>query len=124
MGTPIANRLRLERLRAGRQVTERIEKNSVRCQTACCPSPFSLGLKRFLTNLRLATAVSKLALRAQTVDIANLPLRQDLLAKKRFNDRSKEFLFGQRPVRKMNIETRNPNDGLFPFSACYLNGLK
>ncbi|RLC09910.1 MAG: hypothetical protein DRH43_07435 [Deltaproteobacteria bacterium] len=56
--------------------------------------------------------MSKLALRAQTVDIANLPLRQDLLAKKRFNARSKEFLFGQRPVRKMNIETRNPNHAL------------
>ncbi|MBW2037582.1 MAG: radical SAM protein [Deltaproteobacteria bacterium] len=37
------------------------------------------------------------------VDIANLPLRQDLLAKKRFNDRLKESLFGQRRVRKMNI---------------------
>jgi hypothetical protein len=41
---------------------------------------------------------SKAALRAQTVQIADLPLRQDLLAKKRFNDRSKEFLFGQQPV--------------------------
>jgi len=68
--------------------------------------------------------MSKLALRAQTVDIANLPLRQDLSAKKRFNDRLREFSFGQRPVRKMNIESRNPNDGLSPFSACYLNGLK
>jgi len=46
----------------------------------------------------LLQAMSKLALRAQTVDIANLPLRQDLLARKRFNDRSKEFLFGPRPV--------------------------
>jgi len=42
--------------------------------------------------------MSKLAFRAQTVDIADLPLRQDLSAKKRFNDRSKEFLFGQQPV--------------------------
>jgi hypothetical protein len=41
--------------------------------------------------------VRKLALRAQTVQITDLPLRQDLLAKKRFNDRSKEFLFGQQP---------------------------
>ena len=40
------------------------------CQTACCPNPFSLGLKRF-------------------------------------NDRSKEFLFGQLPVRKMKIQIRN-----------------
>jgi len=42
--------------------------------------------------------MSKLALRAPTVDIADLALRQDLSAKKRFNARSKEFLFGQRPV--------------------------
>jgi len=42
--------------------------------------------------------MSKPALRAQTVDIADLPLCQDLLAKKRFNDRSEEFLFGQQPV--------------------------
>ena len=67
--------------------------------TACCPNPFSLGLKRFLTNLRLATGDVKTRPPAQTVDIADLPLRQDLLAKKRFNDRSKEFLFGQRPVK-------------------------
>jgi hypothetical protein len=26
-------------------------------------------------------------------------IRQDLLAKKRFNDRSKKFLFGQQPVK-------------------------
>jgi hypothetical protein len=32
-------------------------------------------------------------LAAQTVEIAYLPLRQDLLAKKRFNDRSKEFFW-------------------------------
>ena len=51
--------------------------------------------------------MSKLALRAQTVDIANLPFRQDLLAKKRFNDRSKEFLFGQRPVEKLPHNFRN-----------------
>jgi len=40
----------------------------------------------------------KLALWAQTVEIAYLPLRQDLLAKNRFKDRSKEFLFGQQPL--------------------------
>ena len=48
--------------------------------------------------------MSKLVFRAQTVDIADLPLRQDLSAKKRFNDRSKEFLFGQQPV---NYESLN-----------------
>ena len=61
--------------------------------TGCCPNPFSLCLKRFLINLRLAPgnaarsdsvqAVRRnlcaiLALRAQTVGIADLPLRQDL----------------------------------------------
>jgi hypothetical protein len=52
--------------------------------------------------------MSKLALRAQTVDIADLSLRQDLLAKKRFNDRSKEFWFGQQPVdiRHFHLATR------------------
>ncbi|RLC10474.1 MAG: hypothetical protein DRH43_06245 [Deltaproteobacteria bacterium] len=49
--------------------------------------------------------MSKLALRAQAADIANLPLRQGLLAKKRFNDRSKEFLFAQQPVRHLTPET-------------------
>jgi hypothetical protein len=33
--------------------------------------------------------LSKLAFRAQTVESADLPLCQDLLAKERFNDRSK-----------------------------------
>jgi len=59
------DRLKVEHLPAGRQVTER-EKKSIRCQTACCPNPFSLGLKRF-------------------------------------DDLSKEFLFGQQPGRKMKI---------------------
>jgi len=43
--------------------------------------------------------LSKLAFRAQTVESTDLPLRQDLLAKKRFNDRSKEFTFGQQPLK-------------------------
>jgi len=41
--------------------------------------------------------MSKLALRAQTVDIGYLPLRQGFFGKKRFNDRSKVFPFGQQP---------------------------
>ncbi len=57
-------------------------------KSKACSRRFALGLH----------FVRKLALRAQTVQIANLPLRQDLLAKKRLNDRSKEFLFGQQPV--------------------------
>jgi len=41
----------------------------------------------------------KLALRAQTVGIAVLPLRQDVLAKNASINRSKEFWFGQQPVK-------------------------
>ena len=66
----------------------------------CCPNPFSLGLKRFLIRLIIdmglvpgdaarsgsVQAVRRnlcaiLALRARTVDISDLPLRQDVLAK-------------------------------------------
>jgi len=42
--------------------------------------------------------LSKLAFRAQTVESTDLPLHQDLFAKKRFCDRSKGFIFGQQPV--------------------------
>jgi len=42
--------------------------------------------------------MSKLAFRAQTVDIAYLPLRQGFFDKKRFDDRSKGFPFGQQPA--------------------------
>ena len=42
--------------------------------------------------------MSKLALPAQTVDIAGLPLRQDLWTKNVSMNRSKAFLFGQQPV--------------------------
>ena len=44
--------------------------------------------------------MSKLAFRAQTVDIAYLPLRQGFFGKKRFNDLSKEFPFGQQPGKR------------------------
>jgi hypothetical protein len=41
----------------------------------------------------------KLALRAQTVDMADLPLRQDVLKKNGSMNRSKKFRFGQQPVK-------------------------
>jgi len=49
--------------------------------------------------------MSKLTFRAQTVHIAYLPLRQDFLAKKRFDDRSKKFRLGNSLLtrNKMNI---------------------
>jgi hypothetical protein len=40
-----------------------------------------------------------LALRAQTVDIAGLALRQDVFAKSASMNPSKGFLFGQQPVK-------------------------
>jgi hypothetical protein len=42
--------------------------------------------KLFDPSTGLLQAMPKLALRAQTVDIANLPLRQDVLAKNRLNE--------------------------------------
>ncbi|RLC11059.1 MAG: hypothetical protein DRH43_04990 [Deltaproteobacteria bacterium] len=42
--------------------------------------------------------MSKLALRAQTVDIAKSSASPRFVSKKPFNDLSKEFLFGQQPV--------------------------
>jgi hypothetical protein len=50
--------------------------------------------------------LSKLAFRAQTVESIDLPLRQDLFAKKRFNDRSKGFIFGQQPVASLTPDTK------------------
>jgi hypothetical protein len=40
----------------------------------------------------------KLAFRAQTVDIAYLPLHQDLLAKKVLMTAQRDFRFGQQPA--------------------------
>ncbi len=50
-------------------------------------------------------AMSKLAFRAQTVDIAYLPLRQGFFGKKRFNECSKGLRFGQQPVLIRHIDS-------------------
>jgi len=42
--------------------------------------------------------MSKLALRAQTVDIADLPLRQDLLAKNVLMTAQRNFCLGSSPL--------------------------
>ena len=42
--------------------------------------------------------MSKLALRAQTVDIADLPLRQDLLAKNVLMTAQRNFCLGNGPL--------------------------
>jgi hypothetical protein len=47
----------------------------------------------------------KLALRAQTVDIAYLPLRQDVLARIGSMNRSKRFRSGQHPVKTLEAKT-------------------
>jgi hypothetical protein len=52
--------------------------------------------------------MSKLALRAQTIDIAALPLRQDALAKIGSMNRSKTFRFGQHPVNARLIANLFP----------------
>jgi len=50
-------------------------------------------------NLKgLLQAMSKLALRAQTVDIADLPLRQDLLAKNVLMTAQRNFCLGSSPL--------------------------
>jgi hypothetical protein len=68
-------------------------------------NPLSLNLKRFLIPPIQAglQAMSKLALRAQTVDIAYLSLRQGFFGKKRFNDRSKGFPCGQQAVDMIQL---------------------
>jgi len=43
--------------------------------------------------------MSKLAFRAQTVDIAYLPLRQDFLAKNVLMTAQRDFCFGNSPSR-------------------------
>ncbi len=81
--------------------------------TGCCPNAFSLWPKRFLINLRLAPGdvarsgavqaarcnlCAILALRAQTVDIAGLPPRQDLLAKNVLMPAQRNYCLGNSPL--------------------------
>ncbi|RLC12662.1 MAG: hypothetical protein DRH43_01020 [Deltaproteobacteria bacterium] len=47
MGTPITNRLKLERLRAGRQVTERIEKKQCQVSDGLFPKSLFAWSKTF-----------------------------------------------------------------------------
>jgi len=47
----------------------------------------------------LLQALSKLALRAQTVESAILPLRLRFISKKHLNERSKGFWFEQQPLK-------------------------
>ncbi len=87
----------------------------------CCPNPFSLCLKRFLINLRRVPgnaarsasvqAVRRnlcaiLALWAQTVQIADLPLHQDLLAKNILMTAQSDSCLGNSPCRSDPIKIR------------------
>jgi len=51
--------------------------------------------------------MSKLALRAQTVDIADLPLRQDLLAKNVLMTAQRNFCLGNSPLKHDHCEIRD-----------------
>jgi hypothetical protein len=48
--------------------------------------------------------MSKLTLRAQTVDIAYLPLRQDLLAKSVLMTAKSDFGLGNNPLKSVQIQ--------------------
>ncbi|RLB88133.1 MAG: hypothetical protein DRH10_08070 [Deltaproteobacteria bacterium] len=101
------------RAAACRQVTERIEKKQCQVSDGLFPKSLFAWPKTFFDKSKACYRPcqnSPSGLKQLTSP--NLPLRQDLSAKKRFDDRSKKFLCGERSVRKMNIETRNLNDGL------------
>jgi hypothetical protein len=81
-------------------------KIHVRNLTGCCPNHFSLALKHFLINLRLVPGDPK-----TRPSVSNSWNRLSFTSprfmnKKRFNERSKRFSFGQQPV-KFRIRTRN-----------------
>jgi hypothetical protein len=66
--------------------------------TGCCPNHFSLALKHFLINLRLVSGDSKT--RPSGLNSWNRfsYTSPRFISKKRFNERSKRFSFGQQPV--------------------------
>jgi hypothetical protein len=66
---------------------------------SCCPNHFSLALKHFLINLRLVPGDSKTRPSGSNSwnRISFTSLR--FINKKRFNERSKRFSFGQQPVK-------------------------
>jgi hypothetical protein len=60
----------------------------------------------------LLQAISKLALRAQTVEIANLPLRQDLFAKNVLMTAQRNFCLGNTPLRSgPNLSSKRARSG-------------
>jgi len=69
-----------------------------RVLTGCCPNHFSLALKRFLINLRLAPDDSKTRPSGSNSWNRFSFTLPRFMNKKRFNKRSKRFSFGQQPV--------------------------
>ena len=95
---------------AGCKASEKSEKNNSQFNGLLPKSLFAL-FKAFFDKSKACRSIaeiplsglqvlSKLAFRAQTVESIDLPLRQDLFAKKRFNDYSKGF--EQQPVKPLH----------------------
>jgi hypothetical protein len=65
----------------------------------CCPNHFSLALKHFLINLRLVPGDSKTHPSGSNSWNRFSSTSRRFMSKKRFNERSKRFSFGQQPVK-------------------------
>jgi len=75
-----------------------INKIWVQNLTGCCPNHFSLALKHFLINLRLVSGDSKTHPSGSNSWNRFSFTSPRFMGKKRFNERSKRFSFGQQPV--------------------------
>jgi hypothetical protein len=67
--------------------------------TGPCPNPFSLGLTRFLINLRLAPGDVKTRPSGSSNCHRLSSGSPQFIVKKRFNDRSRGFVFEKQPLR-------------------------
>jgi hypothetical protein len=75
-----------------------IYKICVQDLTGCCPNHFSLPLKHFLINLKLVSGDSKTRPLGSNSWNRFSFTSPRFMGKKRFNERSKRFSFGQQPV--------------------------
>jgi hypothetical protein len=71
---------------------------------SCCPNHFSLALKHFLINLKLVPGDSKTHPAGSNSWNRTSSTSPRFMNKKRFNERSKRFSFGQQPVKAMPKE--------------------
>jgi hypothetical protein len=76
-------------------------------RTGCCPNEnhFSLALKHFLINLRLVPGDPKTRPSASNSWNRFSSTSPRFMSKKRFNERSKRFSFGQQPVEYVMMNT-------------------